>query len=399
MLAALTREIDARVDDLHALTARLVREHSLLGQEEGAQKVVEERLERLGFDVERVPVDARAAEADPAAGLPLLPYDGRTCVGGRLRGGGGGRSLHLTGHVDVVPVEAEERWTHDPWGAEIADGRMWGRGAGDMKSGIAAYLVAVEALLAAGVERRGDLLFTSVIEEECSGNGMWAVTRAGYVGDGTLIGEPTDLRVHLNGVGVIWARLSARSEGAHAAFASEHPSPVDRILAAVQGLRALEGTLNEGHEGHPYNLNLGEIHGGVWPSSVPAEVVLRCRLGFGPDIQPADAQQLLVRAVASAAPGVDVAFEGFRCPAYRHNHTSPLVEVLRAAHSEALGNDEPPGTKLSTATTDARHVVGQCSCYGPVAGNLHGIDEWVDLASIRDTALTVALAAARWCAT
>ncbi len=158
---------------------------------------------------------------------------------------GGGRSLHLTGHVDVVPVESEERWTHDPWGGEIAEGRMWGRGAGDMKAGIAAYLVAVEALQATGAELRGDVLFTSVIEEECGGNGMRAVLQAGYTADGTLIGEPTDLRVHVNGVGVIWARLTARSEGAHAAYASEHPGPVDQIMPAVQGLRALEEALND----------------------------------------------------------------------------------------------------------------------------------------------------------
>src|SRR3989304_1901767 len=78
---------------------------------------------------------------------PPLPYAGRTCVAGRIDGSGGGRSLHLSGHVDVVPVEAEERWTHDPWGGEIAGGRLWGRGAGDMKSGNAAHLVAVEAAL------------------------------------------------------------------------------------------------------------------------------------------------------------------------------------------------------------------------------------------------------------
>jgi acetylornithine deacetylase len=375
-----------------------VREPSTLGNEEGAQRIVDERLQRLGFDVERVQPDAEAAAADPLAGLPLLPYEGRTCVAGRLRGTGGGRSLHLNGHVDVVPVESEERWTHDPWGAEIADGRMWGRGAGDMKAGIAAYLVAVEALLAAGVELHGDLLFTTVIEEECGGNGMWAVTRAGYVGDGTLIGEPTDLRTHVNGVGVIWARLTARSEGAHAAYASEYSPPFDRLAAAVQGLRALEEALNEGAGGHPYNLNIGEVHGGVWPSSVPAQVVLRCRLGFGPEIEPAGAQQLLRRAVESTAPGVEVEWEGFRCPAYDHDLESDLVRELRAAHAESQGSDRAPDTKLSTATTDARFVEGPCSCYGPSAGNIHGIDEWVDLASIRDTALTVALTAARWCA-
>ena len=398
VLAALARAVDERVDDMHDLTARLVRERSLLGAEEGAQRIVEERLRRLGLEVERIQPDADEAVADPHAGLPLLPYEGRSCVAGRLRGRGGGRSLHLTGHVDVVPVESEERWTHDPWGGELAEGRMWGRGAGDMKAGVAAYLVAMEALQATGAELRGDVLFTSVIEEECGGNGMRSVLQAGYTADGTLIGEPTDLRVHVNGVGVIWARLTARSEGAHAAYASEHPSPVDQIMTAVQGLRALEAALNDGLDGHPYNLNLGEIHGGVWPSSVPAQVVLRCRLGFGPELEPSDAQALLTRAVASAAPAVTVEFEGFRAKAYEHSTAEPLVSTLRECHTAVQGRPEAPGTKLSTATTDARYVEGACSCYGPIAGNLHGIDEFVDLASVRDTALTVALVASRWCA-
>ena len=398
MLDAITAAVDERVGDLTALTAALVRERSLLGNEEGAQRIVEDRLRKLGFETERVQPDAAAAEPDPAAGRPLIPYEGRTCVAGRLRGAGGGRSLHLNGHVDVVPVDAEERWTHDPWGGDVVEGKLWGRGAGDMKAGIAAYLVAVEALQAGGAELRGDLLFTSVIEEECGGNGMWAVTRAGYTGGATLIGEPTDLRMHLNGVGVLWARLTARSSGAHAAVASSSGRPVERIVDAIQALRALEATLNRDRDDHPFNLNLGEIHGGVWPSSVPAEVVLRCRQGYGPELRPEDAQALLRHAVESAAPGVEVEFEGFRCPAYQHDPNDPFVAVVRQAHADVHGTDEPPGTKLSTATTDARYVEGPCSCYGPIAGNIHGIDEWVDLRSIRDTAVAVALVAARWCA-
>ena len=86
VLAALARAVDERVDDLHDLTARLVRERSLLGDEEGAQRIVEERLLRLGLEVERIQPDADEAVADPHAGLPLLPYEGRTCVAGRLRG-------------------------------------------------------------------------------------------------------------------------------------------------------------------------------------------------------------------------------------------------------------------------------------------------------------------------
>ena len=310
---------------------------------------------------------------------------------------GGGRSLHLSGHVDVVPVDGEERWTHDPWGGEISGGRIWGRGAGDMKAGVAAYLVGVEALLEAGGELGGDLLFTSVIEEESGGNGMRAVLGAGYDGDGTLIGEPTDLRVHHSGVGVIWARLSARSEGAHAAVADPTGAPIDRIFRAVLALRALEQALNGDDPAHPYNLNLGEIHGGVWPSSVPAEVTLRARLGFGPQLEPEDAQRLFRDAVEQESPGVEVEFEGFRAHAYHHDLGNPFIELVDGCHTAVQGRSDPPGRKLSTATTDARYVPGPCCCYGPSAGSIHGIDEWVDIASTRDTAVTVALIASRWC--
>jgi acetylornithine deacetylase len=369
----------------------------VLGDEEGSQRIVEERLRRLGFAVERIEPSAARAAADPHGGLPLFPYAGRSCVAGRLAGTGGGRSLHLNGHVDVVPVECPERWTHDPWGGEVHDGKIWGRGAGDMKAGIAAYLVGLEALQTVGVPLAGDIVFTSVIEEESSGNGMLAVLEAGYMGDGTLIGEPTDLRLHLNGVGVIWAKLTARSAGAHAAVASASGQPVDEIMAAIQGLRTLEAELNEGTDGHPYNLNLGEIHGGVWPSSVPTQVVLRCRLGFGPELEPVDAQALLARAVGASAPGVEVEFDGFRAHPYRHDAADPFMALVRSLHAQAHGGDEPPGTKLSTATTDARYVTGPCTCYGPIAGNIHGTDEWVDIESIRATAVTVALVAAEWC--
>jgi acetylornithine deacetylase len=264
-----------------------------------------------------------------------------------------------------------------------------------MKAGLAAYLVGIEALAAVGGRPEGDLLFSSVLEEECGGNGMLAVVQAGYEADATLIGEPTDLRLHANGVGILWGRLTARSGGAHAAFADPGDSPVDRILAAVQALRALEQELNRDREGHPYNLNLGEIHGGSWPSSVPAEVTLRFRLGYGPEVGPAEAQSLVAQTVAAGAPALELAFEGFRASAYEHELEGPLPDLLRSCHRELHGAD--PGTKVSTATTDARFVSGPCICYGPAAGNLHGIDEWVDLASVRDTAVAVALVASRWC--
>jgi acetylornithine deacetylase len=398
----LVAAVDARHDDLETLLAALVRERTLLGDEEGAQRIVEERLRDLGFEVERVAPDAEAALADPRAGIPLRSYDGRSCAAGRLRGTGGGRSLHLSGHVDVVPVEAPERWSHDPWGAEVADGRMYGRGAGDMKAGLAAYLIAAEAVLEVCGPLAGDLVFSSVIEEECGGNGMWAVVRAGFTADGTLIGEPSGLALHHGASGVIWARVRAVAPPAHASLVRPEDAPVDAIVRAIGELRRLERDLNEAEtdpglgSDHPYSLNLGEIHGGAWTSSLPAAVDLRVRVGFGLDRSPAEAQELVRAAVARAGDGLEVTFDGFRAHAYRHELSSDFARLVASCHRELHGRD--PEALVSAGTTDARFVDGPALCYGPRSGNAHGTDEWVDLASVRDTARLAALTAAAWTA-
>ena len=207
-----------RSGQLHALVSGLVQEQSLLGDEEGAQRIIAQRLSAAGFAVERVEPDAEAARADPYAGYPPLSYGGRSSVVGVRRGLGGGRSLHLTGHVDVVPVDDAEPWTHRPWDGVVSDGKIWGRGAGDMKGGLAAYLVAAEVVAVTCPDLRGNLVFSSVIEEECGGNGMWSVVRAGYGADGTLIGEPTNLDLVHAGTGVVWAKLTARGRAGHSAF-------------------------------------------------------------------------------------------------------------------------------------------------------------------------------------
>ena len=150
--------------------------------------MVEQWLRDAGFEVERVVPDADAALADPYAGYPYLPYEGRSSVVGTAPGAGERQLAPSDGHVDVVPVERADLGPHEPGSGEIADGRLWGRGAGDMKGGLAAYLLAAAAIAKPCDDRHGDLLSASVIEEECGGNGMWSVLREGYEADATLVG-------------------------------------------------------------------------------------------------------------------------------------------------------------------------------------------------------------------
>jgi acetylornithine deacetylase len=397
----------ARREELVELTVTLVRERSETGAEEGAQRVLAERLAALGFDVERVAIAPPDEHVDQTWGYPPAGYAGRTCVAARIDGGGAGRSLHLSGHVDVVPVEAPESWQHDPWGGEVAGGRVWGRGAGDMKGGLAAYLIAAAAFLEVCGTPRGDLLFSSVIEEECTGNGMKAVLAAGFDADATLIGEPSELRLMHAGVGVIWARLRARSAGAHVAFGTGASSS-SRMLVALEALGRLETRLNDpetpaaagpdavflaAHE-RPFRLNVGTLAGGAWPSSEPAVVEARIRLGFGRSLTPTQAQGLVAETVRAAAPDVEVSFEGFRAVAYCDELQHDLGAALIGAHTALHGS--PPARQVIAATTDARSVAGPCVCYGPLAGAIHATDEWVDIDSAVAVAEAIALTIAAW---
>ena len=118
-----------------------------------------------------------ALKALPEAGESGVPFAGRPNVAGVARGAGGGRSLILNGHIDVVSPAPVAAWTHDPWAAEVAGDRMYGRGAYDMKSGVALNLFLPRLLRDLDIRLAGDLTIQSVIEEECTGNGALAACR------------------------------------------------------------------------------------------------------------------------------------------------------------------------------------------------------------------------------
>jgi acetylornithine deacetylase len=391
-----------RRGELTELTSALVRVESTLGHEEDAQVIVAERLAAAGFSCARVQPDAAAALDDPHAGYPSIPYDNRSSVVGVRRGSGGGRSLHLTGHVDVVPVDENEEWRHDPWEGVASEGRIWGRGAGDMKGGLASYLVAATVVAEICPDVRGDLIFSSVIEEECGGNGMWAVLGAGYQADATLIGEPTNLELVHAGTGVVWVKLTARGRAGHSAYTGGD-GPFDELSRAVAALRVLEAGANQPPRDAvfatvspwPYGMTVGRIGGGVWTASAPAALEVRVRFGFGLDVEPSDVQDRIAEAVSNASPTVDVTFEAFRARAYCHDVEGALPTLLRQTHQDVTGSVAL--ASAITATTDARQVEGAL-CYGPVADGFHGSDEWVDVASLEQVATVVALTAATWLA-
>ena len=392
------RAVEHGFDDAVGFLADLVRVRSLLGAEEPAQQLVEERLRDLGFVVESVVPDPERLAERPDSGIPLMSYEGRRSLVGTI-GEGSGRSLVLNGHVDVVSAEPLDRWTKEPFGAEVADGRMYGRGSCDMKGGVAAMLLGVEAALAAG-PLPGRLVYQSVIEEECGGNGALAAVLAGPPADAALIAEPTNGGMDLVAVGVIWARITLEADSRHASNADRGSNPIEAAYPVIQALHGLEAELNADPEPEvaeleqPYLLNVGALHAGDWPSMTPGRSTLDVRLGFPIRMEPAEAQERLAEAVRAADPAAQVEFRGFRARGYSFDPESPFVRLLGDCHEEVRGGRPRPDP--SRATTDLRFFEGQAVCYGPTGENLHGVDEWVDLESIADVATVIALLIRRW---
>jgi acetylornithine deacetylase len=388
---------------------RLVAAPSTVGLEQEAQDVVEQELKRLGLEVERLPIP-ETIEDDPLAGVAQISYEGRADVVGRL-GSNEGPSLLVNGHIDVVPAGKPDLWTSPPFEPRLDGDRLYGRGAGDMKGGFAMATLALDALLAVEPEAiAGSLTFLSVIEEECTGNGTLAAARAGVLADAVILPEPTGLGMLLAGVGILWLDVVLDGKSAHAESADRATNPIDLALTVVDALRRSEREMNLEIEpsmrgvDHPYNINIGMLEAGDWRSSVPANATLGLRIGHPTSWSTADA----IARVGAAIHEIDDPWlrahpptlrpSGFRAKGYAMPGGDPLARRLADAHRGAHG--EAVAEVAMASTTDARLYINDFDvpalCYGPVAHDIHGIDESVELSSIVAGARTLARFIADW---
>lgn len=404
--------IEANLPRAVELLADLVRRPSVLGDEAEALAVLERAWIDAAFTTSHVGIPERIA-AHEGAGVPRLGYDGRYDVVGRR--GSGPRSLLLNGHIDVVPAEDLAAWSNPPFTPAITDGWMLGRGAGDMKAGFAAGLLAIWALDEAQPGWLGDgtLSMVAAIEEECTGNGTLASLLAGHTADAVLLLEPTDLELLLAGIGIVWVTIEVDGRSGHAEAAAAAANPILAARPVLDALEAFERDLNGAGDdpvfpvaSHPYNVNVGSLHAGDWPSSVASTARIEVRVGH-PRGWTSDEAFARVQAAVLEATATDAwlsvhpprfALTGFRAQGYAQVPEAEVVQRLSAAHRDAHGGD--PAIASTAATTDARFYVNQYGipavAYGPRTRNMHGADEAVEIASVADTARTVARFLREW---
>jgi acetylornithine deacetylase len=251
---ALVERIARRRDEIVALACELIgfdttsRAHPDMParQERELQTALAERLRAAGADVDLwEPAPGDVANHPLSAGRTFT-FEGRPQLAARLRGNGGGRSVMFNGHIDVVPASIDDGWDHDPFAPQVRDGRITGRGACDMKGGIAAMVIAAETLAETG-RLAGDLIVCTNTEEESGGTGALACARHGVTADFTIVTEPTGLEVWPACRGSVYAAIEVPGRAGHAE--QEHPhwreggavnaiEKARHLLAGVDRLRA-----------------------------------------------------------------------------------------------------------------------------------------------------------------
>lgn len=345
----------------------LLRHRSITGHEAGAQRWLGGQMRALGLEVDLWEIDVEELRKHPAFPGMEVDRSGRAALG--LVGswqGGEGRRLVFNGHLDVVPEGDHANWSHDPWGAELEDGNIYGRGACDMKGGLIAALYAIKAIKDAGVPLGGTLLIQSVIGEEDGGLGTFATLLRGHRGDAAIVCEPTGLDLVPANAGALTFAVRVPGKSAHACVRLEGVSAVEKYLDIHRALIELERERNSnvthpllGKLNLPYPLSIGRIQGGNWSSSVPEELIFEGRIGvaMGENAQHVREQfERTLHTLVEADPWLkdhplEISWTGGQFESGEIPHDHPLVQLCGQCVQEITGRapevkGEPYGSDL-----------------------------------------------------
>ncbi|MEO8476988.1 MAG: ArgE/DapE family deacylase [Actinomycetota bacterium] len=411
--AGILEAIAEGADWMTDVLQQLVRADTTLGNEEAGQSIVREVMRELDLAPVDVRMDEAALRAHPLASPFDWETDGKANVVATWESGAGadqGRSLILNGHIDVVSPEPMSQWgERDPFGGEHEEGWVYGRGAADMKCGLAAIFGAVRGLRRLGLSPGAPIVLESVVEEECSGNGTLQTLLSGYTADAAVVAEPFGAAITTSQVGVLWFKVRITGVPGHAAEGRNATNAIEKSLSVIQSLRALETEMNAAPPAPydlfiaPITLNVGAIRGGDWASTVPGVCVTHYRIALYPGMRVAELQSRIEQIVAEATadqPGVaEVAYGGFATEGYDIADDHPVVTTLAGAFARQAG--APPALVSTTGTTDAG-IFGNAGgipavCFGPYAEHAHGVGERVYLPSVVQTAQVMGLMIRDWC--
>ena len=390
---------------------------SVTGDELQIQKFIAQKLKNMGLQVDMWEPDLEELKKHPAYLPPEREYRNRPNVVGIYKGTGKGKSLLFNGHVDVIPAGPLDAWKHPPWSGEIEGNRLYGRGASDMKSGLAAMTMAIETLINLKVKLKGDVILEYTMDEEATGNGTLACVTKGYKADAGICCETSSLHVQPACIGRIWFEILVRGKPAGIQRRWEGINAIEKGYAIVKAVSNLEQIRIDqlSHLLYPDRRGslpcmVGVFQSGSFPSAFPDTCLLKGSIATLPGEETQKVKESFVDQILTFAktdPWLknhppEVLFKGYCGDPAEIPSDHPIVVTLGGKFKQVMGKD--PEITGRQGAADIRYLIkyGQTPTviFGPgLSEQMHANNEWVDTDDLVAATKVLALTTMEWCGT
>ena len=407
--------IEARQDEVVGFLSELVAIPSVTGEEAAIQEFLAARLKAMGLDVDMWDLDNEELSKHPAYLPSPYPTPGRPNVVAVRKGSGNGRSLLFNGHVDVIPVEPLDAWERPPFSGQVAEGRLHGRGSSDMKSGLAAMIMAVDALVREGVKLKGDVILECVVDEESTGNGTLACVQKGIKADAGICCETSSMHIQPACIGRIWFEIFVKGKPAGIQKRFEGVSAIElgqKLVRAVSELEAIR-IAGVSHPLYPDRLSsmpcmVGKFQAGTFASAFPDTCLLTGSIATLPCEDTAEVKRSFtehILAHAALDPWMrdhlpEVRFKGYCGDPAEIDPGHPIVTTLVDKYRTVLGAE--PSITGRQGAADTRYLIKYGDTptviFGPgLTEQMHAANEWVRAEDLVAATKILALTIMEWC--
>ena len=414
IISDLRKEIAKRISSMkeHAadVLMELIRFPSVCGEEMGAVNSMKEIIESAGLKPEIIPLNPAIKSHPEYTHYTEEPsWEGRGNLVTGYGGNGGGRSLIMNAHLDIVPAEGWPEAYEPKRDGDV----IIGRGACDDKGGIVAGYLAMKALLDCGIKTAGRLSLHHVIDEETGGNGTLSLLYDGYTADAAVVAECTENVICPSNRGALWFQLTTTGISTHMGEIDNGISAIEKANQAIDILKEYERYLIENFMDHPYYRDLkhrpiqlcrGMIRAGEWPSMVPDRCDVEGGIGFLPNKNIDDVKKELREWIYDRGDDwlrkhFELRYDKLHNDAFEIPPDHPFVDCMCSAAREAGVPDRVQGW---TVSCDARLFprVAQMPVITLGPGKLvhaHSVNEQAALSEIVKTAEIYAFTAMEWC--
>ncbi|HSR09943.1 MAG TPA: ArgE/DapE family deacylase [Thermodesulfobacteriota bacterium] len=410
-----TEWIDRERDQVIRFLQDLVRIPSVTGEEGPIQEFIAAYLKKMGLAVDIFEPDLAALRKHPAFVEVTRGYEGRPNVVGTLKGAGGGKSLLFNGHVDVIPAGAPESWQHGSWSGDAADGRIYGRGASDMKAGLASMTMAIKAIRDCGIRLKGDVILEYTVDEELSGNGTLACVMKGYKADGGICCETSSMRVQPGSIGRIWFEIKVKGKAAGIQRRWEGVNAIDKGYLVTQAVAEFE-RVRVARLSHPLYPDIrgaipcmvGVFESGSYHSAFPDSCLLKGSMATVPGEDSAAVKKEFVeflRAKTAGDPWLkdhtpEVIFTGYFAEPSAIPADSPVVRTLCRNFTAVSGKEPLISGREGAADIRFMNRYGDTPTviFGPgMTEQMHANNEWVNADDLIQATKILSLTVLEWC--